>query len=225
MKWILPNDWSPDTAHEGLVKDISSLTPKPDIRKKIAALGKSCYVAVSTGLWYELCLGAPQIFGIDMAAREATLFDDGTTKISVSTWEHIGRTVAALLSLPISKAQGDEQPCVEDFRNRNLYTSSFAVSQRDMLDSVFRVTKTNEQDWKITSQPAKERFELGREARQKAIPGPQGRMVWARCFMPDGAGNHEDRANINRRLLQLPREDLDQATLRAIELQQETAAK
>jgi saccharopine dehydrogenase-like NADP-dependent oxidoreductase len=28
VKWVLPNEWSPDTAHEGLLKDLFILGPK-----------------------------------------------------------------------------------------------------------------------------------------------------------------------------------------------------
>ena len=54
-------------------------------RKGIAELGKSSYIAVSTGFWYEWGLAVPVAFGIDFANRTVTLFDEGETKISMST--------------------------------------------------------------------------------------------------------------------------------------------
>lgn len=53
VPWILPNEWSPDTANEALVEDVPAWKSKGATRKYIADLGKSSYVAVTTGHWYE----------------------------------------------------------------------------------------------------------------------------------------------------------------------------
>ena len=58
-------------------------------RKAIADLGKSSYIAVSTGFWYEWSLAVPAAFGIDFAKRTVTLFDEGETKISTSTMPQV----------------------------------------------------------------------------------------------------------------------------------------
>lgn len=108
VAWILPNEWPPDTANKAMVKDMFATSQRVSnliavctiyenyadhrtvvlavaIRKAIADLGKSSYIAVSTGFWYEWCLAMPAGFGIDFANRTATLFDEGETKISTST--------------------------------------------------------------------------------------------------------------------------------------------
>ena len=54
-------------------------------RKGIADLGKSSYIAVSTGFWYEWGLAVPAAFGIDFANRAVNFYDEGETKISMST--------------------------------------------------------------------------------------------------------------------------------------------
>lgn len=58
-------------------------------REAVTDLGKSSYIAVSTGFWYEWSLANPAAYGIDFANRTATLFDDGETKISTSTWPQV----------------------------------------------------------------------------------------------------------------------------------------
>lgn len=58
-------------------------------RKAIADLGKSSYIAVSTGFWYEYSLALPACFGIDFVNRTVILFDEGETKISTSTWPQV----------------------------------------------------------------------------------------------------------------------------------------
>ena len=58
-------------------------------RKAIAALGKSSYIAVSTGFWYEWGLAMharmPAGFGIDLIDHTVTFFDEGNTEMSTST--------------------------------------------------------------------------------------------------------------------------------------------
>jgi hypothetical protein len=58
-------------------------------RKAIADLGKNSYIAVSTGFWCEWSLAIPAGFGIDFANGSVTLFDEGETKISTSTWPQV----------------------------------------------------------------------------------------------------------------------------------------
>ena len=59
-------------------------------RKAITDLGKSSYIAVCTGFWYEWLLAVPAAFGIDFAKHTVTLFDEGETKISTSTRSQVG---------------------------------------------------------------------------------------------------------------------------------------
>lgn len=75
VPWILPNEWSPDSQHEGLVKDVYPFYHLPEARAKIEELGQSSWIAVTCGFWYEWSLAIPAAFGIDLARKEATLFD------------------------------------------------------------------------------------------------------------------------------------------------------
>lgn len=58
-------------------------------RKAIEDLGKSSYISISTGFWYEWSLAMPAAFGIDFANRAVTFFDEGDTKICTSTWPQV----------------------------------------------------------------------------------------------------------------------------------------
>ena len=64
--------------HRRLVLEVAT-------RKGITDLGKSSYIAVSTGFWYEWGLALPAAFGIDFANHAVTFFDEGEAKISTST--------------------------------------------------------------------------------------------------------------------------------------------
>jgi hypothetical protein len=166
VNWILPNEWSPDTAHEGLAKEVIGFGESAKVQKRILELEKSSFIAVTCGFWYEWSLSIPIAFGIDSLKKEATLFDDGETKMSVSTWPQVGRAVASLLSLPIKPEGGDENRCLEHFKNNHIYIASFTVSQKDMLDSCLRVTGTKIEDWKVTKEPSGERYKAGMQAMQ-----------------------------------------------------------
>ncbi|CAG7920080.1 unnamed protein product [Penicillium olsonii] len=212
VPWILPNEWGPDSANQDLIKDIPIFKPKEVNRKAIADLGKSSYISVGTGFWYEWSLAIPSAFGIDFANKTATLFDEGETKISTSTWPQIGRTVAALLSLPIQS----EGVCLNDLRNQVVYADSFTISQKDMLESAFRVTGTTEKDWTITKQSARERYESGMKEMQGGDRIGFVKSLYTRIFFDDGAGNFSSKGTLNEALA-LPKEDIDEATRLAIE--------
>jgi hypothetical protein len=166
---------------------------------------------VNTGFWYEWSLAIAPAFGVDFANRSATLFDEENVKISTSTWPQVGRAVANLLSLPRT-AEGS---CLEKFKDQVIYIDSFAVSQRDMLDSIYRVTGTTEADWKITKESAKGRYEGGVEAMQMGDHVEFCKMLYTRIFYTDGSGEFSGKGTLNS-VLGLPKDDLDEATKRAI---------
>ncbi|PPJ49916.1 hypothetical protein CBER1_04694 [Cercospora berteroae] len=215
VRWILPNEWSPDTADEGLVRDVAIFQKNVAARKLIEELGQSSYIGVVTGFWYEWSLAIGPAFGIDIEKREATLFDDGETKISTSTWPQVGRAVAALLSLPV-QAEEDGGACLEQFRNQMVYVKSFTVSQKDMLESVMRVTGTDKGDWHITKESSRERYESGMKAMQEGDRSGFVRMMYTRVFFPDESGDHESRRGVANQLLGLSDEDFDEATRAAM---------
>lgn len=216
MKWILPNEWSPDSANEGLLSDLNLLfQPKVNTRNLIEELGTSSYVAMVTGFWYEYSLAKAGNYGFDFANRTAAFFDDGVVPISTSTWPHVGRAVAALLSLPV-KAEG---PCLDDYRNNVVYTNSFTVSQRDMLASACRVTGTKEGDWQVSKINAKERVDEGLKQVKEGNMEGLGKILYTRVFFPGGGDFEHSKGTINGALC-LPREDLDEATRFAVQRQQ-----
>lgn len=224
VPWVLPNDWSPDTAHEAFLKEIAGFQDKAPIREKIKNSGKCSYLAICCGFWYEWSLSIPMSYGIDSIKQEAVLFDDGDQKITTSTWPQVGRAVAALLSLPIKAEGGDKKHCLEHFKNSHVYIGSFTVSQNDMLESCFRVTDTKKSDWKITNEPSKDRYEKGGKAMREGDMTGFVKQMYTRVFFPDGAGNHEKTHGLDNEVLGLPKEDLDEATRAAIKRQKETPA-
>lgn len=202
-------------------------------RKTITDIGKSSYIAVSTGFWYEWSLAIPAAFGLDIAKRTATLFDEGETKISLSTWPQvcvptnlirnqvtecckIGRAVAALLSLPIAP-DGASKACLQDFDNQVVYVNSFTVSQKGMLESILCVTGGDADDWTIRKESAHEGYASGISEIQEGKRTGWAKMMYTRVFFADGCGDVENSKGTVNTVLGLPKEDIDEATKVAVE--------
>jgi hypothetical protein len=224
VPWVLPNQWSPNTADAGLARDVGIFGQLEVARREIEELGVSSYVCVTCGFWYEWSLAIPAAYGFDLGKREVTFFDEGEAKISTSTWPQVGRAVAGLLSLPVQPEGGNQERSLEHFKNKHLYVSSFTVSQRDMLESVLRVTGAKIEDWKVSKELGKERYEGGIEAMKKGDRLGFVKMMYTRVFYPDGCGNHEKTMGLANELLGLPKENLDEATKAAIKRSEETPA-
>jgi len=213
VPWILPNEWSPDTADESLSKEMLVGDGKRKHRGLIEKLGKSSWIAMCTGFWYEWSLALSTGYGFDFANRAVTFFDDGETPISTSTWPQVGRAVASLLSLKVHPdGKGDDNVCLDRFKNGYIYVASFTVSQKDMLESVLRVTKTSIDDWTVTKEPVKERYAGGLEQMKKGERIGFAKALYSRVFYPDGSGNVEKTRGLQNELLGLPKEDIDEFT-------------
>ena len=199
------------------MRDIMVLKSRGPALALLKELGKSSYVAVSTGFWYEWSLAIPASHGFNLAKKELTLFDEGEVKASTSTWPQVGRAVAALLSLPVKAEGEDKEKCLENFRNKHVYVSSFTVSQKEMLDSVLRVTGDKISDWKITKEPAKGWYAAGIAAMKAGDRMGFVRMMYTRVYYDDGSGDYEKARGLVNGVLGLPKEDIDEATRAAIQ--------
>jgi len=85
-----------------------------------------------------------------------------------------------------------------------------------MLESALRVTGTKEDDWSITKEPAQERYSSGIKEIQEGKRIGFAKMI-SRVFYPDGCGDFEHNKGTLNSLLDLPKEDIDEATKAAIE--------
>lgn len=188
-------------------------------RKLIEELGKSSYIALSTGFWYEYSLGIAANYGFDFANRTVKFYNDGENRVSTSTWPQIGRAVAAILSLPIKPEEPNPDACLEKLKNRVVYINSFTISQKDMFESALRVTGTKAEDWTITKEPAQEVYTKGLKGLKEGKREAFSNVLYSRIFFPDGSGNFEDSKGTLNSILGLPKEDLDEATKAAIERQ------
>lgn len=183
---------------------------------EIEATKTSSYIALCCGFWFEWSLSLGEaFFGIDIKNRKAVLFDDGTTKVTTSTWAQCGRAVAGLLALP-------EEELSRRFKNKGLFVGSFTVSQRDMLESVQRVTGTKADEWEVSFEGSKERFERGLEEMKAGHRLGFARAMYTRVFYKEngGAGNFEATKGLDNEVVGIEKEDLDTAVERAVKMVQ-----
>ncbi|KAF1945544.1 NAD(P)-binding protein [Clathrospora elynae] len=207
VPWVLPNEFGMYNTEEAQNDTIGS--SKTKAKELIESLGVSSWLGVTCGFWYEYSLSGGS-YGIDVAKREAVFFDKGTQRLNTSTWPQVGRAVASLISLPVSS--------LDAYRNRMLYISSFALSQRDMLKAVQRATGTTDSDWKITSEPTKQRYADAKEKMKSGDHSAFVKALYTRYFI-DEEGLYEKTHELANEKLGLPEEDLEEATKAAVELQ------
>ena len=225
VPWILPSVWSNDLTNESLSRECLVGDAVHVTLKAITELGQNSYIAMTTGFWYEWSLSNPTAFGFDFTSRTVTMFDDGNTKINSSTWPQVGRAVANILSLKVSpEGPNDKSPCLEQFKNKFVYTASFEISQKDMLDSVIRVTNAKAEDWTVKYEPSRERYFAGLEEMKGGNMNGFVKSLYTRIFYPDGSGNFEKTKGLQNELLGLPKEDLDEYTKLAMKRAEELRA-
>lgn len=220
IPWIIPNQWGSNSDDKELSQDIF-LGPGWDAAKKqIQDLGKSSYITTCCSVWYEFSLAGEEVrYGFDVPNHKVTFYDDGQTKINTTTWPQCGRAIANLLALKVlPEDEKDESPTLSQFKNETIYISSFLISQKDMFDSVLRVTGGAADDWTIRYQPSVERYREGVEAWQKGDMKGFAQAMYARIFYQDGSGNYEAKKALHNKLLGLPKEDLDEFTAVAVEM-------
>jgi hypothetical protein len=185
--------------------------------KQVEDVGVSAWFFMSCGFWYEWSLAiGEQWYGFTIKDRKVTFFDDGETRIHTSTWIQCAWALTNLLSLKeLPEDENDKSPTVAQFKNRPLYISSFTISQRDMLDSLHRVLGTTDKDWEIRHEPTEQRVKDGFEELAKGVRSGLAKAMYSRVFYKDGYGQYE---KLDNEVLGLPKEDLDEATKRAVDM-------
>ncbi|KAI3327191.1 putative oxidoreductase CipA [Xylariaceae sp. AK1471] len=220
VPWIMTNEWGIDCSKEELSRE-SRARERVNLARayieKVGA-GKTQWIGLCYGFWYEFSLaGTEARYGFDFDKKAVTFFDDGTTKINTSTWPQVGRAIARLLSLKVFPDDDeDTSPCLSRYANKSTHVSSFFVSQRDMSESVLRITGDQSSDWKITYENVVDRYQRGQKLAQEGRLFGLGIVMYSRVFYPDGSGDFNDK--LDNDVLRLPNENLDDATQVAVNM-------
>ncbi|KAF6812437.1 isoflavone reductase family protein [Colletotrichum sojae] len=220
VPYVMPNAWGPDPNNETLMSEALLGHAFQEAVKEIEQLGVSDWIIMSCGFWYEFSLaGSPDRYGFDMKNRSLTFFDDGQVKINTSTWSQCGRGLAAFLSLKLlPDDEHDVTPNIQNWANDTFYISSFLVSQRDMFESVKRVTGTEDSDWTIKHENSQDRWKAGHETLRSGDRAGFSRLMYTRIFYPNGDGDVEHKYGLANAALKLPNEDLDAASKEGVRM-------
>lgn len=218
MTDVMPNSWGFDVTNKDMSKD--TFMDKQAEFNAIKKYGIS-WTALTCGFWYEYSLITdPNLYGFDVQNKKVTFYDDGLTKINTSTWDQCGRAVAAFLSLKeLPENENDKSPTIQTWRNKPMFISSFLISQKDMYESLKRVTGDKDEDWTIEYEPVVDRYKRGVEIMKTGDRSGFGMLLYARDFYPN-TGDYEKRNPLDNERLLLPVEDLDERTKWALKLKE-----
>ncbi|KAF2009408.1 NAD(P)-binding protein [Aaosphaeria arxii CBS 175.79] len=209
VEYIVPNAYGADIKNEVLVKEEMLTGQYAALCNEIESLGGN-YICLVCGPWYGWGFNMGEAgFGIDIKNKKVTFFDDGNTKVNLSTWDQCGRAIAGLLALPESE--------VAKYKNKPIYTSSFRVSQRDILDSLNRVSGTTDADWEIKYEESAKRVAEGKELLSKGDFSGFAKAMYSRLFYPNGDSDYESSKGLANEQLGLPKEDLDAESKKVVE--------
>ena len=220
VPWVVPNEWGGDNSNKEASKDTLIGLRKQAERAYIESLGGISWIGVACSFWYEYSVSAgPHSYGFDIKNRRVIFFDEGTARLNTTTWPQVGRAVARLLALKVlPDDESDRDVTLSQWRNKFVRVSSFNLNQKEILESLKRVTETNDSDWKISYESSKERHESGKEEMQKGNRLGFVQMLYSRVFYPDEPFNWKASGGDDNEKLGLPTEDLDESTKVAVQL-------
>ncbi|EWZ00172.1 hypothetical protein FOYG_00061 [Fusarium oxysporum NRRL 32931] len=206
VPYILPSEFGPDPFAVQLVEENELLIAKKRIRDLIESIGVSSWISIAVGPWLDAGLNQG-LWGIEPKARKATIWRGADAKVNTATISHTAEAVAAVLSLP--------EPELAKYKNKAVYTPSFHLTQREILDAVQRATGTTDADWDIKTRDVNE---VAREYEDKISQG-DGVAPFVKFFIThflEGHGgdfNHKVHSTELEKLEQLGlhKEDLVQA--------------
>lgn len=220
VPYIMPNWFGIDPESEER-NDIVLIKESQDaMMAEIKELGVSSYLLLGCQFWYEFSLGGgPNRYGFDFVKRSVIFFDRGEMPINTTSWPQCGRAVAAVLSLKeLPEDEQDKSTTLSQFANNAIRITSFRLTQKDMLESVKRVTKTTDADWTITHESGQERFDESKSKLQDGDWTVFTKLLYSCCLMKNRSDMVFRGVKLDNEALGLPVEDLDEATAEAVRL-------
>ncbi|OBT51325.1 hypothetical protein VE04_08374 [Pseudogymnoascus sp. 24MN13] len=210
VPWVIPCEYACDNRHDKLNEEIGLMVMKNKYRAQIDSLGVSSWIGIVNGPWFDWNF-EKSFMGLDIKTRKAKLFDGGV-KFNTSTLSKVGKSLAALLSLPDSKLSA--------FKNDFVYFSSFLVSQRDVFDSVLSATSTKESDWAIESESPDKAADAAKEAIQQGNRMGNVDLLFATLSRVGYGGDYEAKA-IGNNFLGLEQEDFNKVVKDLVEMMEQ----
>jgi uncharacterized protein YbjT (DUF2867 family) len=205
VHWVLPTEFGSDHSAR-LAQGLPMMTMKNQYREQAEKLGMR-WIGVINNPWFDWSL-KQDLWGIDIPARKAVIYNGGNVKFNATTLSGVGRGVAALLSLPDDKLHA--------YENRFVYLSCFYTTQNEVLQSVLRVTGDKESDWEITQSTTEER--LKEDEAIIAGGNPMGfiKGFYAQHLRQGFGGDYQVKAVKDAAVLGVRGGDLDTAVKRVV---------
>ncbi|KAM0810479.1 hypothetical protein AB5N19_10828 [Seiridium cardinale] len=200
VAYIVPCEFGSDATNVALNQEIILMNAKRPYRDLIEELGVSSWIGVTNNPWFDYCMKGAYFY-IDVKQRTAKLLDGGVVKANFSTLDRVGKSLAAVLSLPEAE--------LAKHKNDWVYFSSFLISQSNILDSALRVTDTKREDWTITEGTAKEVRDWAKAETTKGNRMAAAAALFALMFSDGFGGNYNDKVVDYKKLGLEPEEDLD----------------
>ncbi|CAP65965.1 uncharacterized protein PODANS_5_11570 [Podospora anserina S mat+] len=151
------------------------------------------WTGVSTGLFFDWGLEKHGLSTINLDDKTSSIVDSGNEKFQVSTLAQVGRAVVGVLKH------------LEETRNRYLVTSSFQVSQNEIIQAVEELTG---EKYPVVKRERAE--DLQRAGEEKLAVGDYRAFIdFLRAYNnADGAGNAVGEEESSNGLVGLEEEDL-----------------
>ena len=211
LAYVLPSEFGPDPFAGQLTRENALLLAKKEIRDYIEELGVSHWISITVGPWYDVNLNTG-LWGIDPKFRTATIWRGADAKVNTATILHAAQATAAVLSLP--------EPDLARYKNKAVYTPSWTLTQREILNAVQSATGTSDSDWTITE---REFSEVAEDYESKIKEG-DGTAPYVKFFVTQflegHGGNFETKVDVAElaklEQLGLQQEDLLEATKSAL---------
>ncbi|KAJ8610336.1 hypothetical protein MRB53_038632 [Persea americana] len=181
---------------------------KAATRAEIDKLPNSDWIAVVSNPWLELGLKSG-FMGLDLTKKHATLYDGGE-KFNISTMAQVGRGVAALLSLPVTSANG--RLSLSRFRNSSFYVSSFLASQDDLFAALQKAD--TKEKWTVEHKQLKGWFSESLDMLAAGNMAGLAGGIFGSVMTKGYGGDYQDR--LQNEELGLPKEDLDAEVARVV---------
>ncbi|TKA59570.1 hypothetical protein B0A55_11285 [Friedmanniomyces simplex] len=220
VKWIVPNEYSGDGLNESMVEGVPVSGPKRQARRHIEELSKTHeglkWIGVATNPFFEpFLIRQAKMFGIDSESHTATIYSDAGA-FNASTMDQIGLAVTRTLSLPISD-KSNPRASLQHYANNFLYVSSFCVTQKQILQAFQKAKGDSEADWKVIDDKTIKQWMQDCQEGLKQGNMQAGWGLTMCYYMGEGlGGNYEDKAKQDRKVLDLPEEDFEEAVKRAL---------
>ncbi|KAL2684606.1 hypothetical protein Neosp_005685 [[Neocosmospora] mangrovei] len=207
VPYILPTEFGTDIEALDLTREQPIISGKKALRDLVEQLGVSSWIAVVNNLWFDWSLKM-NCWGINVKERKAEIWNGGNVKANTSTLKRVGAAVAELLSRPEEELSA--------YKNKPFYVSSFCISQREMLESVQRVTGTTDADWEIKE---KDIYEFGKECDERLMKGEMMAALekLSSLLLREGLGGNYNHKVVDMERFGLQQEDLDEVVKGAIE--------